>query len=111
MSNYLQMQLASRGFTKVAGPRLHGSPICRAPPVLSPPPHDQPSVCPRNQKHVIRFWFQKLLKSVLQLSGIPAGKFSSHAFRIGATTSAAQDGLSKQHIQTLGRWSSEAFQS
>ncbi|RXN33950.1 proline and serine-rich 1-like protein [Labeo rohita] len=42
---------------------------------------------------------------------IPAEKFSNHSFRIGAATSAAQKGLSKQQIQTLGRWSSEAFQS
>ncbi len=37
--------------------------------------------------------------------------FSSHSFRIGAATSAAQKGLTKHQIQTLGRWSSEAFQS
>lgn len=63
------------------------------------------------KKPVSRFWFQKHLKSVLQSSGIPAKHFSSHSFRIGAATSAAQKGLSKQQIQTLGRWSSEAFQS
>ncbi|XP_050969662.1 uncharacterized protein LOC127167578 [Labeo rohita] len=73
-------------------------------------PHE-PLFLDEAKKPVTRFWFQKHLKSVLQSSGIPAEKFSSHSFRIGAATSAAQKGLSKQQIQTLGRWSSEAFQS
>ncbi|XP_039527431.1 uncharacterized protein LOC120479218 [Pimephales promelas] len=64
-----------------------------------------------SNKPVTRFWFQKHLKSVLQLSGIPAENFSSHSFRIGAATSAAQKGLSQQQIQALGRWSSDAFQT
>ncbi len=58
-----------------------------------------------------RTWFQKQLKSVLLSAGISATNFSSHSFRIGAATSAAQKGLTKHQIQTLGRWSSEAFQS
>ncbi len=60
---------------------------------------------------VSRTWFQKQLKSVLLSAGISAAIFSSHSFRIGAATSAAQKGLTKHQIQTLGRWSSEAFQS
>ncbi len=60
---------------------------------------------------VSRTWFQKQLKSVLLSAGISAANFSSHSFRIGAATSAAQKGLTKHQIQTLGRWSSEAFQS
>ncbi|RXN08664.1 proline and serine-rich 1-like protein [Labeo rohita] len=49
-----------------------------------------------------RFWFQKHLKSVLLLSGTPADNFSSHSFRVGAATTAAQKGLSQQQIQALG---------
>ncbi|XP_073678908.1 uncharacterized protein [Garra rufa] len=60
---------------------------------------------------VSRFWFQKHLKVVLLLSGTPADNFSSHSFRIGAATTAAQKGMSQQQIQTLGRWSSDAFKS
>ncbi|XP_056618189.1 uncharacterized protein LOC130432718 [Triplophysa dalaica] len=58
-----------------------------------------------------RFWFQNHLKSVLRQSGIPEEHFSSHSFRIGAATTAAQKGLSQQQIQALGRWTSEAFKS
>ncbi|XP_016109652.1 uncharacterized protein, partial [Sinocyclocheilus grahami] len=64
-----------------------------------------------SNRPVTRFWFQKHLKSVLLLSGIPADNFSSHSFRIGAATTAAKKGLSQQQIQALGRWSSEAFKS
>ncbi|XP_067314705.1 uncharacterized protein [Pseudorasbora parva] len=60
---------------------------------------------------VTRFWFQKHLKSILILSGISADNFSSHSFRIGAATTAAQKGLSQHQIQKLGCWSSEAFKS
>ncbi len=62
-------------------------------------------------KPASRTWFQKHLKAVLLSAGISAKKISSHSFRIGAATSAAQKGLTKHQIQTPGRWSSEAFQS
>jgi site-specific recombinase XerD len=58
-----------------------------------------------------RFWFQEHLKLTLIQSGIPAERFSSHSFRIGAATTAAKKGLSQQQIQDLGRWSSDAFKS
>ncbi|XDV34332.1 hypothetical protein PO909_004499 [Leuciscus waleckii] len=58
-----------------------------------------------------RFWFQKHLKAVLNKSGVTADHFSSHSFRIGAATTAAQKGLSQQQIKTLGRWSSNAFKT
>ncbi len=43
-----------------------------------------------SNRPIARFWFQKHLKSVLLVSGIPANNFSSHSFRIGAATTAAQ---------------------
>ncbi len=43
-------------------------------------------------------WFQKHLRSVLLSAGILAKYFSSHSFRIGAATSAAQKGLTGQQI-------------
>lgn len=64
-----------------------------------------------SNRPITRFTFQKHLKSVLLLSGFPADLFSTHSFRIGAATTATQKGLSQPQIQTLGRWSSEAFKS
>ncbi|XP_052416254.1 uncharacterized protein LOC127961253 [Carassius gibelio] len=71
----------------------------------------EPLFIDESKKPVTRFWFQKHLKAVLQQSGIPVKNFSSHSFRIGAATSAAQKGLSQQQIQALGRCSSDAFHS
>ncbi len=71
----------------------------------------EPLFLDHTNKPASRAWFQKHLRSVLLSAGISAKKFSSHSFRIGAATSAAQKGLTKHQIQTLGRWSSEAFQS
>ena len=38
-----------------------------------------------------------------------SGPFSSHSFRIGAATSAAAVGLPDHLIQTLGRWTGQAY--
>ena len=38
------------------------------------------------------------------------GNFSSHSFRIGAATVAARNGVPDHLIQTMGRWSSNAYQ-
>ncbi len=58
-----------------------------------------------------RHWFQKNLKIILNSSGIPTKHFTSHSFRIGAATSAAQRGLSEHQIKILGRWTSNSFES
>ena len=39
------------------------------------------------------------------------GKYSSHSFRIGAATTAAQHGYSKHAIQMMGRWKSNCYKS
>jgi len=38
------------------------------------------------------------------------GSFSSHSFRIGAATVAAQRGIPDHQIQLMGRWTSNAYQ-
>lgn len=49
------------------------------------------------------------LSDILKLANIP-GNYSSHSFRIGAATVAARNGVPDHLIQTLGLWSSNAFQ-
>ena len=48
------------------------------------------------------------LSNIMEVAGVQ-GKFSSHSFRIGAATVAARNGVPDHLIQTLGRWSSDAF--
>lgn len=53
----------------------------------------------------------KWLRDILTAAGIP-GNYSSHSFRgIGAATVAARNGVPDHLIQTLGRWSSNAYRS
>ncbi|XP_068742958.1 uncharacterized protein [Montipora capricornis] len=49
------------------------------------------------------------LRQIMDNAGIQ-GNFSSHSFRIGAATVAARNGVPDHQIQTLGRWSSNAYQ-
>ena len=49
------------------------------------------------------------LQSVLRQSGLDDSAYNGHSFRIGAATTAAQQGLEDSLIQTLGRWRSDAY--
>ncbi|KAJ8301056.1 hypothetical protein KUTeg_022575 [Tegillarca granosa] len=56
-----------------------------------------------------RYHFNAVLKKSIIKLGIPVSVFSSHSFRIGATTTLALKGLDPSMIQGLGRWRSDAF--
>ena len=49
------------------------------------------------------------LRQIMTSARVP-GNFSSHSFRIGAATVAARSGIPDHLIQTMGRWSSNAYQ-
>ena len=49
------------------------------------------------------------LKGVLLQAGIQPDGFSGHSFRIGASTTAAANGVSDASIQLMGRWSSDCY--
>ena len=49
------------------------------------------------------------LRALLTAAGHHSSSFSSHSFRIGAASTAADVGLPDWQIQTLGRWSSNCF--
>ena len=50
-------------------------------------------------------WLRQIMTSARTL-----GNFSSHSFRIGAATVAARSGIPEHLIQTMGYWSSIAYQ-
>jgi len=49
------------------------------------------------------------LRQIMASAQIPSN-FSSHSFRIGAATVAAHNGVLDHLIQTIDRWSSNAYQ-
>jgi len=50
-----------------------------------------------------------ILHQRLQAAGIPSSHYSGHSFRRGAAQQAKNNGILDEHIQRLGRWSSNAF--
>ena len=48
--------------------------------------------------------FVTAVRTGLDKAGIDSSKYSGHSFRIGAATTAAQNGMEDSIIKTLGRW-------
>lgn len=55
--------------------------------------------------------FVQAVRLALAGSGLIAGDYAGHSFRIGAATTAARQGLQDSLIKTLGRWESPAYES
>lgn len=58
---------------------------------------------------VSRTYFSSQLKLSLNWAGLDHAHYKGHSFRIGAASSAAQQGFSDEKIKLMGRWSSNAF--
>lgn len=56
-----------------------------------------------------RVRFVKAVRSALSRSGFNCALYAGHSFRIGAATTAAQQGFQDSLIKTLGRWESAAY--
>ena len=65
--------------------------------------------CFTNVSPVKTSHFAQQLRQALKFCGLDSSKYKSHSFRIGATSSAADNGLSDSQIRHLGRWKSDAF--
>ena len=78
----------------------------------------RPSTSPRCPLFLIpgklplsKTWFNRHLKQILTKSNLSPEHYTAHSFRIGAATSAANQGISSSSLQQMGRWSSSAFTS
>ena len=60
---------------------------------------------------LLRVHITSVVRLLLQGTGVNQAHYSSHSFRIGATTTAAAAGLPVSLIKTLGRWKSNAYES
>ena len=68
-----------------------------------------PLFCLQDGEPLSRGLLTDWLRQIMVAAGV-AGNFSSHSFRIGAATVAAQNGIPDHLIQALGRWTSNAYQ-
>ncbi len=55
--------------------------------------------------------FVAKFRTVLRSAGFDEGAYAGHSFRIGAATTAANNGFEDTVIKMLGRWQSNAFQT
>lgn len=62
-----------------------------------------------NSMPLTKFQFDAVFKKCLVQLGLTNLKFSSHSFRIGAASEAAQVGLPDSEIKEMGRWKSHCF--
>ncbi len=54
--------------------------------------------------------FVKKVKEALKRQGMSGDGISGHSFRIGAATTAAENGATPEELKALGRWRSREYQ-
>ena len=58
---------------------------------------------------IIKPWFVRQIRDFLSGLGLPQDQYAGHSFRIGAATTAAQNGVADSIFKNFGRWQSAAF--
>ena len=73
------------------------------------PPSPEPLVITENASPLLKEAFVSEISRALETASLNPALYAGHSFRIGAATSAVAAGIPAHMIQTLGRWSSDAF--
>jgi hypothetical protein len=68
-----------------------------------------PLLCHLNCTPLTRYQFSAILKKVLSVLDPQLKDYTSHSFRLGAASSAANRGWSVEKIKESGRWSSDSY--
>ena len=80
--------------------------------ILTPASGDSPAFLFRSKKNLVAFsyyQFEKKLKDMIRIIGLDPSLYSSHSFRRGGASLAAQAGISSEFIQIMGDWKSDAY--
>ena len=75
------------------------------------PPSPGPLFIQKDGSPLTRQILVRHLHTALRRAGMNHELYNGHSFRIGAATTAAEQGLEDSLIQTLGRWKSEAYRA
>lgn len=75
------------------------------------PSHSGSLLIHNDGSKLTRYQFQAVLKKSVKFLGWNCKGFTSHSFRIGAATTAAMNGVSKEVLMKMGRWKSDAVKS
>ncbi|XP_078528899.1 integrase/recombinase xerD homolog [Lissotriton helveticus] len=58
---------------------------------------------------VTLYQFKRVLAATVQAAGLQGCHYTTHSFRIGAATTAFQEGMSASAIKQIGRWQSDRY--
>ena len=72
-------------------------------------PSPEPLFITKDASSLLKEAFVSVVRRALETAGLNPALYAAHRFRNGAATSAAAAGIPAHMIQTLGRWSSDAF--
>ena len=76
---------------------------------VSRPSPDQPLLLHCNGRPLYLHQFRAMLRKLLGMAKLQPQEFNTHSLRIGAATSAAEEGVPTRTIKRLGRWRSRAY--
>ena len=92
-------------------PEAEGSLLCPVDATVSylavRPQSGEAFFCGFDGRQLTRRVFTEVLRKCLSFLNMPASRFASHSFRIGAATSAAMAGFDASAIQRMGRWATD----